>query len=292
MSTPTLAVVVPTRNRPRLLAEAVDSALGQSIRDVEVVVVDDASDAPVDLPQDPRLRVVRHDRPRGGAAARNTGTAAATAPFVCYLDDDDVLLPHMAHVSLEAHAAADLPAPVGVLTGIEVVNPSGGVLETRLPPTSPRGRHFWLEERAPDASFHTKQTLVVERSVLGGIGGWDASFRSRVHTELFLRLNPVCSLLGVPVVTYRLLAHGGSRVSKDPVLRQTSFAQLLDKHAAAFMAHPRRTADMLVDHAVHSWRDGERGAAARSLGRAIRLAPGRATREGLGRLRYELRAQR
>lgn len=290
-----LTVVVPTRDRPALLRRAVASALAQDLPDVEVVVVDDGSSTPPQLPPDPRLRVLRHERPRGGAAARNTGTRAGTGRFVTYLDDDDELLPSMARVATEAHARAvrdqPLPAPFGVLTAMEVVDPEGGVLETRLPVTSPRGRDFWLETATPGTSFHTKQTLLVERALLLDIGGWDERFRSRVHTELFLRLNRACSLVGVPEVTYRLLEHGGSRVSKDPLLRQESFEQLLDAHAAAFAAHPRRFAEVLVDHAVQSWLDGQRRAAVRSAGRAVRRAPLAAARKGVGRVRHERRVR-
>jgi hypothetical protein len=90
-----LTVVVPTRDRPALLRRAVDSALAQAGASVEVVVVDDGSAEPVQLPGDPRLRVVRHAASRGGSAA-GTGTTEGTGRFVTYLDDDDTLLPHLA----------------------------------------------------------------------------------------------------------------------------------------------------------------------------------------------------
>jgi glycosyltransferase involved in cell wall biosynthesis len=86
---------VPTRDRPALLRRAVDSALAQAGASVEVVVVDDGSAEPVQLPGDPRLRVVRHAASRGGSAA-GTGTTEGTGRFVTYLDDDDTLLPHLA----------------------------------------------------------------------------------------------------------------------------------------------------------------------------------------------------
>jgi hypothetical protein len=100
-----LTVVVPTRDRPALLRRAVDSALAQAGASVEVVVVDDGSAEPVQLPGDPRLRVVRHAASRGGSAA-GTGTTEGTGRFVTYLDDDDTLLPHLAVTSLQAHAEA------------------------------------------------------------------------------------------------------------------------------------------------------------------------------------------
>ncbi|GGI06077.1 glycosyltransferase family 2 protein [Egicoccus halophilus] len=290
MSTPLLSIVVPTRDRHELLRAAVDSALAQTLRDeVEVVVVDDGSRTPVDLPHDPRLRIVRHERSTGGAAARNAGTTAATGRLVAYLDDDDELVPHFAEVSLAGLEASRLPPPVGVLSTLEAVDPQGRLLERKRPQASPRGSWYGLEDRLAGRSFHAKQTLVVERRVLLDLGGWDERFRSRVHTELFLRLNRVCSLDAIDEPTYRLLVHPGPRVSSDPELRQRSFTQLFDVHAEAFAARPRGAARFLLDHAEQSWRDGQRTAAARAVTQALRRAPGFAAWELGGRARHRLR---
>lgn len=279
---PSLSIVVPTCDRPVMLREAVDTALAQTFADLEVIVADDASTTPLSLPDDPRLRVVRLPTRSGGAAARNAGTAAARGRWITYLDDDDWLEPDMAQRSLDALAgpeAAALPSPVGVVSGIAVVDPHGRVVERRLPPPSlPRGGYFALEDAPAGASFNTKQTLVVAKDVIDGIGGWDASFRSRVHTDLFLRLNPVCSLLGLPVVTYRLRLHDGPRVSGDPALRQLNHDRLLRKHAAAFAARPAAHADFVYRHALTTYDGGEPRAALAHWGRALRRAPLRTTR--------------
>ena len=273
---PLLTIVVPTRDRPHLLPRAVDSALAQTVDDVEVVVVDDGSAEPVRLPAHPRVRVVRRERSGGNAGARNTGLAATGARWVCCLDDDDVLLPHFAETSLTAldsAAAGALPAPVGVQTGVAVVDGAGRQLERRLPPTMPRGAHYSLEPLAPGRSYNAKQTLVVETAVLRGIGGWDEAFRSRTVTEMFLRLNPVCSLLGVAEVTYQLREHEGARLSHDPTLRQTSFSQLEAKHGALLAAHPQRYAELLLDHALMSLHVGQRRPAVAAVARATRRSP-------------------
>jgi len=118
MSHPQLSIIIPTHNRPHLLPLAVQSALGQTFQDLEVIVVDDASDSPVQLPADPKLQVIRLEPGRGGAAARNAGTQAARGQWVTYLDDDDSLLPTMAAVSLTALKALPEGQPVAVLSGL------------------------------------------------------------------------------------------------------------------------------------------------------------------------------
>ncbi|MFP4123014.1 MAG: glycosyltransferase family 2 protein [Coleofasciculus sp.] len=272
-SNPCISIIIPTYNRPHLLPRAVKSALEQTIDDLEVIVVDDGSSEPVVLPEYPRLRIIRQSVNRGTAAARNAGAKAARGSYITYLDDDDQLLPQMAEVSLTALANTTLPQPVAVLSGLEVVDLNGNVTQRRIPPTLPRGKHFFLEEIEPEQSFLSKQTLMVERELLLGIGGYDESFSSRVHTEIFLRLNPVCSILGLPIVTYQMFVHEGSRISRDPSLRQASFNQLLRKHGAIFKAHPKMFADFVYKHALKSYELNQKRAAFLSVLLALRIHP-------------------
>ena len=98
MATPFFTVVVTTYNREQIVRRAVDSCLAQTFEDLEVVVVDDASsDGTVagleSSYDDPRLRVVVHDRNRGINPARHTGTVAARGEWVVVVDSDWELMP-------------------------------------------------------------------------------------------------------------------------------------------------------------------------------------------------------
>jgi glycosyltransferase involved in cell wall biosynthesis len=84
---------MPAHNAAATVRVAVESALAQTIRELEVIVVDDGSDEPLsdllnDI-RDTRLRLLRHSRRQGVSAARNTALAAARAPIVSPLDADD-----------------------------------------------------------------------------------------------------------------------------------------------------------------------------------------------------------
>jgi glycosyltransferase involved in cell wall biosynthesis len=272
----TCTVVVPTRDRPQLLTDAVDSALGQRDADVEVLVVDDGSRDPVSLPADPRLRVVRHLRSRGVSAARNLGTSLASTPYVAFLDDDDRMRPHLVARSLELVAASGLPEPVAALTAVAVVDERGRTREVRRPPEAlPRGSHFSLEPAAPGRGYLSKQTLVAPREALLAVDGFDERFRSRVVTELFWRLNEVCSIVGGDDVTYELRSHPGPRLSGDPGLRQRSFRQLVEVHGDLLARHPDGFAELLLQHARTSFETGQPAAAVGAALRALRVSPRR-----------------
>ena len=92
-----VSVVVPTRNRSALLSRTLRSALRQERVDFEVIVVDEASndDTPALLSalDDRRVRVLRHEIPRGLSSARNHGAEHARAEWLAFLDDDDLWAP-------------------------------------------------------------------------------------------------------------------------------------------------------------------------------------------------------
>lgn len=94
-----VAVYLPTRDRCELLQRAIGSVLAQTHREFELIVVDDGSRdgtaAYLDrlAAAEPRLRVIRHDAPRGAPQARNAALRAADAEWITGLDDDDEFMP-------------------------------------------------------------------------------------------------------------------------------------------------------------------------------------------------------
>jgi glycosyltransferase involved in cell wall biosynthesis len=97
---PKVSVVMPVHNEEAFLAEAVESALGQDYRNLEVVIADDGStDRTNEIAQefarsnDGRVVVVRADHNEGRPNALNNGLAASSGDLIAWLDGDDVMLP-------------------------------------------------------------------------------------------------------------------------------------------------------------------------------------------------------
>ena len=103
---PTVSVIIPTHNRAKLLGRAIESVREQTYHNLEIIVVDDNStdntEEVVKKFRDPRLTYIRHERNRGGSAARNTGIRAATSEYIAFLDDDDEWLESKTDQQLEA----------------------------------------------------------------------------------------------------------------------------------------------------------------------------------------------
>lgn len=98
MTNPRVSVLLPTYNRAAYLRQAIESALNQTFRDIEVVIVDDGStDDTAQIVQrinDPRVRYI-YQANRGVAAALNTAWRASRGDYLARLDSDDIWLPNL-----------------------------------------------------------------------------------------------------------------------------------------------------------------------------------------------------
>jgi glycosyltransferase involved in cell wall biosynthesis len=98
-----ISAIIPVRNRPRFLREAVESLVATGFPNLEVLIVDDGSeDDTLDRARELErrfpsvVRALRHadGGNHGPGASRNLGVRAAGGEYVCFLDSDDVVLPH------------------------------------------------------------------------------------------------------------------------------------------------------------------------------------------------------
>ncbi|MBN1497643.1 MAG: glycosyltransferase [Spirochaetes bacterium] len=92
---PSFSVILPTFNRNVTVREAVDSVLGQTLADYELIVIDDGSTddtAAIEQEYGSRLKYIRQEN-RGVSAARNTGVRVSSGDWIAFLDSDDLWLP-------------------------------------------------------------------------------------------------------------------------------------------------------------------------------------------------------
>jgi glycosyltransferase involved in cell wall biosynthesis len=155
---PEVSVVIPTRSRSALVTRAVHGALTQTFDDIELIVVVDGPDeetfAALAAIPDPRLRTIVLPRQGGAPTARNTGIAAAQAPWTAMLDDDDEWLPEKLAVQLELAKAATVPLPVVIC---------------RLINRTPRAE-FVMPRRLPGIGEPRSEYLTVRRGLFHGDG--------------------------------------------------------------------------------------------------------------------------
>lgn len=114
---PLVSVIIPTHNRPDLVNRAVDSVLEQTYPNVEIIVIDDASEEKAQdyLHSVPTLKVLRNEKNKGGCFSRNRGIDEARGVYINFLDDDDVLFPEKIRKQVECFQKS-LDSRLGMVT--------------------------------------------------------------------------------------------------------------------------------------------------------------------------------
>lgn len=195
-----VVTVVPTWNRPELLATAVRSALAQDVPDHVVVVVHDGPGL-AGAPDDPRVVAVELSRHVGHSGlVRNVGLGLVDSTYAAFLDDDNTWRPdHLRRTLAELEAGADL-----VYTALERVLPDGRLMDVLSQPFD----RALMRER----SFVDTNAIVVRR----GRGVRFSRVRRRrgvrppVDWEFVWRVSRGRRVVHVPEATVRYTVNPGS----------------------------------------------------------------------------------
>ncbi len=205
MAAPAVSVLMGVRDGAAWLSRAIASVLGQTLTDLELVVVDDGSTdgtaALLSAVRDPRLVAERQDR-AGLTVALNRALGRARAPLIARLDADDVALP----TRLERQRAFLQGHPeVGLLgTAARVVDGSGRDREIIQPPEDDRAIRRALIRRNP----FVHSSVMARRALVSWVGGYDVSFPVAQDYDLWLRLSSLTRManLAEPLVVRHLVA--------------------------------------------------------------------------------------
>ena len=184
---PDVSVVIPTKDRWRLLERTLRSALRQEDVLFEVIVVDDGGTdgtaQRVAALGDARVAVIRNSTNGGAAAARNIGIEGARGEWVAFLDDDDLWAPRKLVAQLAA--AQEASAEWGYGAAVRI-NACLDVIVAAEPPPPPA--EIAAELRTHNAVPAAASNLIVRRAVVASMRGFDEHFRHASDWDLSLRL--------------------------------------------------------------------------------------------------------
>jgi glycosyltransferase involved in cell wall biosynthesis len=280
VSAPLVSAIVPVYNGERFLRAALDSALAQTLENIEIVVVDDgSSDSSGAIADDYAARhpgkfVVIH-QPNGGlVVARNSGLAVARGRYIALLDADDEWLPHHLATCVEV---LEKRADIGLVhANIERINLDGS---KRL-----AVKRFWKDnDRDVFATVYLRHehvscsTVVVRRDVLDRVGHFDAAF-NRIGCEdrdLWLRCAVETQFVYLDDVHLRYRTHD-ENMSGNFEKMQRARAMLVEKFSETPNGRPlRRQAWAAMYYGMgDQWLDaGKRMPAARAYLNALGQQP-------------------
>lgn len=298
-SVPKVSVVIPAYNRAASIGLAVGSVLRQTLCDLEVIVVDDASSddtaAALEAIGDERLRIIRHAKNAGGAAARNTGIRAATGEWVAFQDSDDEWLPLKLERQLAALARLGSDV-VGVYCGMIILGRPGDS------GFNPAAVSYWPNPRIRPAAFEgplyrtlllsgsliSTQTFMGRRDALLEIGGFDESLKALQDWDCFLR---IAALGAIAFEPEPLVIQRFSENSLTKSMRNRAHAQatIIEKHRGALEETPRRLSEYFHQVGSMRRRTGDYALARHAFRESLRYDPIR-VKAWIGLIRLALSA--
>ena len=215
MASPLVSIIMAARNAERFLRGAIDSALHQTYREIELIIIDDASTD--STPQiiasykDPRIVPLRNEQNLHISASTNRGIAASRGAYIAILDGDDAWYPEKLEKQvawMEAH-----PETGACFTWVNVVDENGRQYTPReeglvtVFRQQNRTRAAWLHDLLISGNQLCHPTAVYRRSALEQCGPYDESLTQLLDYEIYLRLLQYAPVyvLCEPLVNYRRL---------------------------------------------------------------------------------------
>lgn len=221
-----VSTVIPTYNRPEYLPGAIDTALGQTYGNIEVVVVDDGSNKAyaedIVRTYSDDVRVVQHEVNKGLSAARNTGIEESNGDYIAFLDDDDRW--HETKIQRQVTALNENEG-AGLATCLVIsVSPDYEMIHAET--YAPSGD--CSEELLVSNKIGTPSRVMVRRSAVEQIGGFDEELPTKQDWDFYLRLAQEYSIVSVDDYLCFRTAHE-SMSSSVSALKRDKHA-VLEKH--------------------------------------------------------------
>ncbi len=271
---PKVSVVVTCYNSASTVLRAIESVRAQTVSDLEIVVVDDASRdstvAVVEAIPDARIRLIRNDRNRGIGGAKNVGIAAARGQFIAFVDSDDSWVPKKLAIQLDALERDPSRAPLSFSAFWVHRGESGATVLRR-----PARRGGWLESILSGETFSLGSTLVATRTCFEAVGDFDVSLTRLQDRDWTLRyLRRWDEFVFVP----EPLAHIYNSGWPEAGTVERSVNELYKLHEGPLRAKDPALANLFraslnFEVAIVEYRNGFPGAASRRLARALLTHP-------------------
>lgn len=199
-----VSVIIPTYKRPDTLTRAINSVISQTYNNIEIIVVDD-NDPETAEREKTRLvmnqyenivtvKYIEHPYNKNGAAARNTGFRVARGDYIAFLDDDDEFLPNKVEKQVQCLESID---KIWGACYTNYIRKYGDKIYSR----SLENREGFLlkEELMRNLWVAAGSNLMVRRTVVEHVGGFDESFKRNQDVEFLVKILKNYKLAHVPI---------------------------------------------------------------------------------------------
>jgi glycosyltransferase involved in cell wall biosynthesis len=221
---PLVSVVLPVYNGARYLRAAVESLLGQSLQNIEIIIINDGSTDQTqeiinELMRDPRVRT-EYQSNRGMAQARNRGIALARARYIAAHDDDDISLPDRLQKQYTFLEQAPDCGMIGAY--MELIDEAGRVFRSPGVQTDPHTLKVVMVEpaRLLERNHFVHGSVMMRKSACEAAGNYRDEFLLADDYDLWLRIAEKYPVGNLADVLYQYRDHPESISKKNVQLLQ------------------------------------------------------------------------
>ena len=238
---PLVSVIVPTFNRPGMLAKTLKSIEAQTYRPVEIIVVNDAGENVESvvsaLNQEDNITYIRHKKNKGLAASRNTGIIMARGKYIAYLDDDDLFYP----LHLET-----------LLSFLEKSDYKVAYTDAYCAHQEKRGNEYFVTRREINFSYDFDYSRIFyqnyipvpcfmhEKACLEVIGNFDETLKRHEDWDLWIRMSMQFKMAHIKKLTCEYTARndGSSMTSGRANAFRTTCERIFQKYESKTRNRP------------------------------------------------------
>jgi len=193
LRSPSVTVIIPTYNRAHLLGRSIKSVLGQTYRDIELIVVDDCStdntEEVIRSFSDERLLSFRLNENSGSPAApTNKGIEAARGEYIAIQDSDDEWLPRKLEKQMDVFKKVSLEVAV-VYTDVWRIRENGEKEYNPSPHIMPEDGIIYRKALGYRLEGIGTQTLLIRKECFSKTGLFDEKLHMYIDTELLIRMS-------------------------------------------------------------------------------------------------------
>jgi len=236
-----ISVILPVYNGASFVKLALESVLRQTLRPAEIIVIDDGStDGSLSILESYGSDISLHTQANAGvASARNKGVELGSGDLIAFLDQDDIWYPHK--LEKQAGCLSSRESIRFVYSNMDLIDGKGRI-----------ARHLTMESITPQwispllgGRLHPyPSTVLMEKSLFTGAGGFDASFVENMHedVELWVRIRENTDFFFIPesLVQYRFDRKHSKQKKRRVEVEAANFSHLWNKLHQRFSSDPSK----------------------------------------------------
>ena len=190
-----VSVIIPTYKRAPYLNRAIDSVLNQDYNNIEIIVVDDndpgtkyrkeTEELMKKYINDNRVKYIKHNKNKNGAAARNTGIKNSNGEYITFLDDDDVFLEKRIGIIVNELEKDKKNIFFGAYTNVKMIRKRKNIFLNQV--SVCKSGNLQKELLLKEFTIGTGSNMFFKRKAIEKINGFDTNFLRHQDWEFLIR---------------------------------------------------------------------------------------------------------